>query len=259
MKRMNKAGRRRKRTGANRQVIPWRSPISVIVPVYNGERYLAEAVASVRRQDQPAHEIIVVDDGSTDGTAGLIRSLGADLRAIHQPNAGPAAARNRGLGAAKGELIAFLDADDWWPDASLSRRVACLLRHPDLIGVIGATQVMLVADGDPAGSPRPWGAPQPTLNLGGALIRREAFARVGAFDEAQAYAEDAEWLLRAREAGLRFGLQGAVALMARRHAGNMTNQIQPSTSFLARALHRSLTRRRAGCLAAIADLEECDG
>lgn len=215
-------------------------PISVIVPVYNSERFLAEAIQSVLNQTLPPDEIIVVNDGSTDGTATLIERLGARIRPIHQPNAGPAAARNTGLRAAQGNLVAFLDSDDWWPVDSLRLRAACLSQRPDLSGVVGATQLVLST----AFGPKTWGVPQPTLNLGVTLIRRAAFDLVGDFDEDFAYAEDADWLLRAREAGLRFGMQRAVVLMSRRHDANMTNQREPAGHYLAQALRQSLSRRR---------------
>lgn len=241
---------------------------SVIIPVYNGERYLAEAIRSVRAQTLRPLEIIVVDDGSTDATPQVIADLavtsGVPVCAIRQPNCGPAAARNRGLELAQGDLIAFLDADDWWPETSLSRRADCLLRHPELAGVIGATQLMVEVTDAPGRPPAPWGVPQPSLNLGGALIRRSAFDQVGVFDEAFAYAEDADWLLRAREAGLRFGVHPAVALMARRHANNMTNQTEPSGAYLAQALRRSLARRQQHAgndpdqLLNLPDLVRCD-
>lgn len=216
--------------------------ISVIVPVYNGVRYLGEAIASIGRQDLAPLEIIVVDDGSTDGTAALVESLGAAVRGVWQPNSGPAAARNCGIALARGELVAFLDADDWWPPSSLRRQHDCLCQHAELGGVLGATQLMVRGDASDAAWV-PWGAPQPTLNLGGALIRRSVFDQVGVFGREFAFAEDADWILRAREAGIRFGIQRGVALMARRHDDNMTNQLQPSEAYLALALRRSLARR----------------
>ncbi|AUB80679.1 glycosyltransferase family 2 protein [Candidatus Thiodictyon syntrophicum] len=232
--------------------------VSIIIPVFNGEEFLAAALASIREQDYASSEIIVVDDGSTDGTGKLVRGLGTDICYLYQGNAGPAAARNRGLAAAQGDLIAFLDADDWWPYDSLSRRVSCLVDDPQRSGVIGYTQLMIGAgSAAPVGDYSPWGAPQATLNLGGVLIQHNAFSRVGGFDETQAYAEDAEWLLRAREAGLRFAVQRTVTLMARRHSGNMTNRLAPSLRFLAQALHHSLARRRAAANLALADFEEC--
>ena len=96
--------------------------ISCIVPVFNGERYLAEALDSILAQTWRPLEVIVVDDGSTDGTAHIAAGYGAEVSYIHQANAGPAAARNRGLDAARGEFIAFLDADDLWHKDKLSAR-----------------------------------------------------------------------------------------------------------------------------------------
>src|SRR5690242_4967891 len=88
--------------------------VTCIVPVFNGERYLGEALDSIFAQGHQPLEVLVVDDGSTDGSAAVAKSYGDRVRYFFQPNAGPAAARNLGLEAARGEFIAFLDADDLW-------------------------------------------------------------------------------------------------------------------------------------------------
>ena len=88
--------------------------ISCIVPVFNGERYLGEALESILKQSYQSLQIIVVDDGSTDGTAALVDHYEGQVRFLRQPNAGTAVARNSGLNAAEGEFVAFLDADDLW-------------------------------------------------------------------------------------------------------------------------------------------------
>src|SRR5687768_12615855 len=98
--------------------------ISCVIPVYNGERFLTETLESVLAQSQRVDEIVVVDDGSTDGTRALVEGYvareGSRVQYLWQPNEGPAAARNRGIEAATGELIAFNDADDLWhPDKLL--------------------------------------------------------------------------------------------------------------------------------------------
>jgi GT2 family glycosyltransferase len=91
--------------------------ISVIIPVFNGERTVARAVQSVLDQSFPPHEIIVVDDGSTDSTPNVVSGLGHRVRAVRQENRGVAAARNLGVAQASGDWVAFLDADDWYyPD-----------------------------------------------------------------------------------------------------------------------------------------------
>ena len=106
--------------------------VSAIIPVYNGEAFLAEAAASIQRQRVDALEIIIVNDGSTDGTAEVIESLQGTIRSASQPNRGPAAARSRGVRMAQGNVIAFLDADDLWPEDKLEIQLAqreVTLRH----------------------------------------------------------------------------------------------------------------------------------
>ena len=109
-------------------------PISVIIPVFNGETYLAAAIESVLGQNLSPAEIIVVDDGSYDQTQSVLRGFRDHIKTVHQTNRGPAAARNAGLDIATGEMIAFIDADDLWPRDHLRRLLECL--HKSLnIGV----------------------------------------------------------------------------------------------------------------------------
>jgi glycosyltransferase involved in cell wall biosynthesis len=100
--------------------------ISVVIPTYNQARYLSQAVESVWMQEVDDLEVLIVDDGSTDETSDVIRGLAAkgELRWIRQENSGPAAARNRGIKESRGELIAFLDADDYWIQGKLKDQIA---------------------------------------------------------------------------------------------------------------------------------------
>ncbi len=114
--------------------------ISVVIPAFNNEKYIARAIGSVLAQTRPADEIIVVDDGSTDGTANEVRTFGDTVRLIRQKNGGASAARNAGVLAAAGEWIAFLDADDEWLPNKLELQVEHLRRHPDLMWTAGNFQ-----------------------------------------------------------------------------------------------------------------------
>src|SRR6476469_9108169 len=111
--------------------------VSVIVPVYNGAGFLTEAIASVRAQDRPVAEIIVIDDGSTDGSGDLAETLGSDIRVFrHTRNMGPAAARNSGIAEANGTIIGFLDVDDLWSSDAMSRLLSRMKRpsQPAIVG-----------------------------------------------------------------------------------------------------------------------------
>jgi glycosyltransferase involved in cell wall biosynthesis len=105
--------------------------ISVVIPVHNCELYVATAVESVLRQDDDDLEVIVVNDGSTDGTLDALAPYQDRIRILSQDHRGVASARNAGVAAARGTLIAFLDADDWWFQARLSVQLAALKAFPD--------------------------------------------------------------------------------------------------------------------------------
>ena len=220
--------------------------ISVIIPVLNGERFLSAAVESIRRSRYPNLEIIVVDDGSTDGTASVARALGGEVRCVSQANAGPPSARNRGLELSRGELIGFLDADDLWSENKLQVQVGRLLADPELDVVMGTTQVFRPATGreDPARLGDPIGPPALLLSLGSALFRRQIFDRVGRFDASQRMDDDVDWFLRALELGARILPLSHVVQYYRRHERNITNAREADRRFFLIALKKSLDRRR---------------
>jgi glycosyltransferase involved in cell wall biosynthesis len=103
--------------------------VSVVIPVFNRERYIVRAVESVLNQTCLPLELIVVDDGSTDGTVAALAPYAGRIRLIRQHNAGVSTARNVGIRAAVGSWIAFLDADDWWKPAKLERQIQLLERY----------------------------------------------------------------------------------------------------------------------------------
>lgn len=107
--------------------------ISVVIPAYNAQRFLRTALDSVLAQTWPEVEIIVVDDGSTDGTAALLATYGERVRALHQPNGGLASARRTGVAAARGELIALMDADDVCRPERLAVQARVLQRWPEVV------------------------------------------------------------------------------------------------------------------------------
>jgi len=224
--------------------------VSVITPVHNAGQFLVEAVASVERQRYEPLEILVVDDGSTDDTPQVIATLGDRVRAIRQDNAGPAAARNRAIEAARGDLLAFCDADDVWPDGKLDSQVTRLLADDALDVVLG--RIRYVAEDDAALPDVQYEDPdEKTLthvHLGSGVYRRRAFDLVGLFDDTLRYSEDVDWFFRAREQGLNIRIMPEVTLLYRIHGSNMTRGMRPEQFDLTLIMKRSLDRRRAAGL-----------
>jgi glycosyltransferase involved in cell wall biosynthesis len=214
--------------------------VSVVIPVFNGERFLREAVESVLAQKYSPVEIIIVDDGSTDGTATVARSLSETVRYLHQTNQGPAAARNRGIEQARGSLIAFADADDLWPADKFELQLPYLITDPAIEIVMGRIQQVLLS----ATKADEFAEPAFSVNLGSAVIRKSVFERVGLFDETMRYSEDVDWFMRARETGVAITTIDAVTLFYRQHEQNMTRGKSTSELNVLKALKKSLDRRR---------------
>jgi len=220
--------------------------VSVVIPVFNGERFLREAVQSVLDQKYSSLEIIIVDDGSTDGTATVASNLHGPVRYLRQANKGPGAARNRGIENAQGSLIAFTDADDLWPAGKLELQLPYLMTDATIEIVMGRIQQVLLS-GTVSGPTKADEIAEPafSVNLGSAIIRRSVFDRVGLFDETMRYSEDVDWFMRAREGGAAIMTIDAVTLFYRQHEENMTRGKSPSELNVLKALKRSLDRRRA--------------
>ncbi|GIK72612.1 MAG: glycosyl transferase family 2 [Chloroflexota bacterium] len=228
-----------------------RERISVIIPVYNSERFLAEAIQSVLVQTLPPDEIIVVDDGSTDNSAALVAEMPlpsmTELILVRQPNLGPAAARNRGVALASGELLAFLDADDIWLPDKLEQQVAHLARNSAADGVICRVESFVELGGRwPPGRNRTLFEQNPPMYIFSTLlIRRDALNRAGYLDVQLRAGEDTEWFARARDLGLVFDITPAVLLRRRFHSANLSHSAAAATPIqLLHIVRDSLHRRR---------------
>jgi glycosyltransferase involved in cell wall biosynthesis len=219
--------------------------VSVIIPTYNSAHFLPDAVASVRAQKGARVEIVIVDDGSTDQTVEVLAELGPDIVYIRRENGGPAAARNTGLRAARGAWIAFLDADDVWPEDKLEFQLERLLQDDTLDLVSGKTRYVALPGCLPSQIPPAVREPVSHIHLAAALFRRSAFERIGFFDEGLRMGEDADWFLRAREAGLKILILPKVTLDYRHHTTNMTRSASLKDLQLFGVLRRSMIRRRA--------------
>ena len=187
--------------------------VSVVLPVYNGERYLGEAIDSVLAQTFRNREIICVDDGSTDGSFDILQRYRDRVRIIRQENAGQGGARNTGANQARGEFLAFLDQDDRWYPQKLEREVACLEGDRQAVLVYSNSDRM-----DESGRVTQVGATlaerasalvSPLGRLIGEglvlpsslLVRREAFARAGGFDAHLRGFEDFDLSARLKQLG----------------------------------------------------------
>jgi glycosyltransferase involved in cell wall biosynthesis len=236
--------------------------ISCIVPVYNGATYLAEAIDSIFAQSYTPVEVLVVDDGSTDATPEVIAGYGDRIRSLRQENAGPAAARNRGLAAARGELIAFLDADDLWHPDKLRRQLDRLRTRSEVgISLTMIQNFWIEALSHEAERRR---GRKETLPVPGyvsccMLARREVFERVGPFEAGRQHAEHVEWFARARAAGIVDELLPEVLVYRRIHHGNRSRHLAQQSRDEHLALLKSLLdARRAAAKRGPAGSEEGD-
>jgi glycosyltransferase involved in cell wall biosynthesis len=217
--------------------------VSVIVPVHDGAAYLGAALASAAAQDPPPLEIVVVDDGSTDDSAAIAERQPL-VRCLRQPHRGCAAARNAGVEAAHGALLAFLDADDAWTPGGLRARVAFLAAHPELDGVVAHQELYLEPGTERSTAIRPehLDAPQPGWLPSALVIRRQAFARVGPFDVSYRLSSDVDWFLRAKDLGVRIELLPEVVVRRRIHHQNLSATHEQGHPALLRAVRASIAR-----------------
>jgi glycosyltransferase involved in cell wall biosynthesis len=240
--------------------------VSIIMPVRNGERYIASALRSLLCESGIGLDIIVVDDGSTDGTAGIVRGIAAAhpcVRIVSGPQSGVSGARNAGLAAVPEEVpyISFLDCDDLSVPGRIARQLGKLKARPDAGYVIGLIRFFEEADEENV-IPLP-GSRTVTVRgvqLAAALFDRRVFGQVGGFDEEMNHGEDTDLFLRLLEAQIPYEAEDEVAVLYRRHQANMTNDLAGTRRGFVDAIRRSMARRRAsGAVADLGDLFKSRG
>ena len=224
--------------------------VSCIVPVFNCERYLSETLDSIFAQTYRPLEVIVVDDGSTDATPVVAAAYGDRIRHLRHENVGPAATRNRGLRAAAGELVAFLDADDLWHADKLARQWARLQARPNVGVCLTYVQNFWISElrGEVQRVHDRHREPMPGYCLSTPLIRRHLFETVGAFDERLAHASGADWFARALDCGIVIDLLPETLVSRRMHQTNRSRQMAESSreEFLRLVKRRLDSRRQRG-------------
>ena len=222
--------------------------VSVLMPAFNAERYLPEAIESALAQTQAPFELIVVDDGSGDGTADAARAFGDSVRYESQENQGIGSARNRCVDLARGDYLAFLDADDRWEPDKVERQLDAMRSawRPEI--VFGHVR-QFVSPELPAQHRARIACPpesQPGYLPSAMLASRAAFERVGPFATRLHVGEFVDWMARARDLGLREFMLDATVLWRRLHDTNQSVRHRDRMSDFAHVLKASLDRRRAG-------------
>lgn len=210
--------------------------ISCIIPVYNGERYLGESLDSILAQTHQPLEIIVVDDGSTDRTATVVAGYGTRVHYLWQANQGEAAARNRGLSAAKTEFIAFIDADDLWHPEKLARQISRLHERPEIDLCFTCFQnfwIPELAEEERLYQGSSLSQPQAAWSTSTLLARRGVFETFGNFVDDGSQTPGSEsmiWFLRAAEDGAVIEVLPEVLMYRRMHCANVSRK-NPLESF----------------------------
>ncbi|BAQ61470.1 polysaccharide biosynthesis glycosyl transferase CpsJ [Geminocystis sp. NIES-3708] len=222
------------------------SLISVIIPVYNREKYVSEAIESVLKQTYQFLDIIVIDDGSTDKSAEIIKSFGSKIRYFYQENSGISSALNHGLKVAKGEFIAFLDSDDLWTENKLNLQIKVLKKNTQVSIVFAHIQQFI--------SPELDTNIQDKIDLpneimkgyvkGTMLAKKEVFSQIGLFDISLKLGDFIDWYLKACEQGIKSFVCPEVLLKRRIHDTNMGIIDKKDRSDYVKIIKASLDRRR---------------
>jgi glycosyltransferase involved in cell wall biosynthesis len=209
--------------------------ISVIVPVKDAADHVRAALTSIFAQEHRPDEVVVVDGASTDRTLDIVGEF-ADVQVVHQTGEGLADARNLGVAATDGDLVAFLDADDRWTRDKTAKQASWLDTHPE-VGLVAGMMVRVGADSE--------ATPVPGMTPGAILIRRDALARVGPFDTRHRIGCDTDWLMRARELGLGPVLLDDVVLHKGARSDSLSRDVDEYRRELLRVA-RDAVRRREG-------------
>jgi glycosyltransferase involved in cell wall biosynthesis len=225
--------------------------VTCIVPARDAGRYLSEALDSILAQTYRPIEIVLVDDGSKDDTAAIGRGNAGSVRVVSQAPAGPASARNLGVRLARGEFVAFLDADDLWQAEKLARQMAVCRARPGLGYCLAHARNFwephLLEEAERFRD-HPRGGQLPAYSCGTLLARRDVFDTVGPFDPALRFTDQVDWFLRAADLGVPMEMLPDVFTYRRIHGKNLhrVEEAACSAEFLRLARSRLHVRRAQG-------------
>ena len=205
--------------------------VTCVVPAYNAERYLAATLDSILEQTYRPLDVLVIDDGSTDGTATVAAGYEADVRCIGQENQGCPGAMNRGIGEAAADFVAFLHADDLWHPDKLTLQMNVLLGRPEVDICVAHMQQFWdddLADEAERYSEHRVAQPHPGYTGGAIVGGRAVFVdRVGLFDASLSHGWDLDWFMRAERTGITVELLPDVLLYHRAHRSSLSRS-QPA-------------------------------
>jgi len=218
---------------------------SVIVPVYNGQKYLRDTLESLVTQDYSSFEIIAVDDGSSDSSAEIIQSYNS-VKYIYQDNQGNAVARNRGIASSTNDVIALIDQDDLWVPEKLSTFAGYFTSHPEIDFAVAKARVFLSQ-----GIEVPTWCRDNLLNRdivdyspGSIVFRRRLFNRIGPFDQSLVSGHDTDWILRVKDSDTPIGVLPDVLLLKRVHEANQSAEVTRIHAELLEVFRRSIKRNK---------------
>lgn len=201
--------------------------ISVIIPAHNGSAYIGEAIKSILYQDYPNFEIIVIDNGSIDSTAEIVKTFHPVIY-FSTPDADTAKARNLGISHAKGEYVAFLDQDDIWLPHKLTKQMQFLQQHKNYKGVVCFQKMQLAKNCE---KPH-WlkaiflDTPQPAYLPSALMVEKIFIQTTGQFDTRFSLASDVAWFFKMRDANIQIGMIDEVLIERKIHQANASNKIQ---------------------------------
>lgn len=223
--------------------------LSVIMPARNAEAFISEAIRSIAMDLEVETELVVIDDGSTDNTAEIVRGLAFEnltIKMFSGNQKGIANARNLGLAStdARSEFIIFLDSDDVFPRGKIARQRAFLNSNPQHLAIFGK---VLYFDNLDTETLQPKTDARTVIirgiQMGSGLLRRQLFQTVGQFDEDFDQGEDSDLYFRAHEQGCSIHYEDEVGIFYRRHASNLTNDRPAVRSGFMKCIQKSLLRR----------------
>jgi glycosyltransferase involved in cell wall biosynthesis len=208
--------------------------------MYNAQNYIRETIQSVLDQTTPIKEVLLIDDGSTDGTAEKVRAFGARVKLVRQQNAGAGAARNTGIAHATGEFFCFLDADDLWLPEKTEKQMDLLIEKVEM--VFGQVEHFHSPDMPAKKRPTAIAHNGDGYVPGTMLIRRSGFNRVGPFRTDLAVGEFIDWYSRAVAIGLNGVLLDEVVLKRRIHKANLTRRTTDARTHYLKVIRQKLKR-----------------